>query len=291
MIERRFSERQLKRDPPAAASKPIATAIYTAVMTLAGAVLLAAWQEFGSPIFRGPLVLWAAALIILAGACYFLAEKSRTDWRDIPRRRRQIRWAALPVLAIMLLVLCSYLTARYQDAGRSGFSVSANPEFFTFISGSTRCVYSREDLRLGKGVVDLIQWGDFKPMLASMEGDRIVFDGEWEVGDDEPSAIVIRCNKVTVNVPGWDWNWADDDLEVVDARGEPVLQIRRVNASTVRILGVKRKSGQSLLMDEHATFFNTGSDTRGRIRPLFRYPSAQFRGVFASGRTTSSGNP
>jgi hypothetical protein len=155
---------------------------------------------------------------------------------------------------------------------------------------------------------------DFWPSVAAAGGIRTPFGQEIPIRchlkenslycdanlrSEIGTAVSVSDNVFTVLVPTWDRNFTDDALEVVDERGQPMLQIIRRTPYHWEVNGVFVKpNGEVCVITEKQILFSPVGPNlppeqkqinemeirkaEAEIKPIFKYPSYQHRGEFAS---------
>jgi hypothetical protein len=100
------------------------------------------------------------------------------------------------------------------------------------------------------------------------------------------AAIEVRANKITMRNGLWDSNHTDKAMEVVTQDGTPVLQIirRGLNRIEADAIVPMPEGGPVWLITPSGIRFAKPTDyslIHAALRPIFKYPSWKFMGVFA----------
>lgn len=124
------------------------------------------------------------------------------------------------------------------------------------------------------------------PFKFKKKGDRLLVDAVV-YGRDGKTNAEVRENEVNIRPElGWDRNWSDTALEVIDNAGNPVLQIIYQTPSRIRINGVfLTDNNQYVMLTNSIILEATIGETvpagpEETIPRLFKYPSWQHRGEY-----------
>jgi hypothetical protein len=105
-------------------------------------------------------------------------------------------------------------------------------------------------------------------------------------GGTTTSPLEIRRNEfVDRTPPGWDRNFSDAAIEVVNENGYPVFQLIYETPSCIRINGVLRNRRGEVVLNREGVALNPRGPVRP-LKPIFRYPSWKFRSVYADDAVT-----
>jgi hypothetical protein len=100
---------------------------------------------------------------------------------------------------------------------------------------------------------------------------------------DEKSPIEVNDNQFVVRPPGWDSNFSDNALEVVDQHHRVIFQMIKRTPTRVLVNGIFPKpNGRLIVAGNGSCWPNVAAIPGGFVlRPLFKYPLWKYRGVYA----------
>ena len=126
----------------------------------------------------------------------------------------------------------------------------------------------------------------YQPFTLKKKGNRLLIDAVI-YGLDGKTNAEVKENEVNIRPEiGWDRNWSDTALEVVDEAGNPVLQIIYQTPSRVRINGIfLTGNGQYCLLTNSVIVRArigevVSTEPEYRIPRLFKYPGWRHRGEY-----------
>lgn len=122
----------------------------------------------------------------------------------------------------------------------------------------------------------------FNVIALHLKNDRPIADVKmWGDGEGHYEVEVIQ-NNLALRPEGWDRNFNNDGLEIVDKDRRPILQIYYKSENEIIITGVFRALDRMIFVSE--TSIQTrriGSGAPPPLKRMFRYPSDKNRSVLA----------
>jgi hypothetical protein len=101
----------------------------------------------------------------------------------------------------------------------------------------------------------------------------------------EHQGVEITDGKYRVWPPQWDWNQSENEFEVVDENGNPVLQVIRKRSNNFQIYGLLVLPGGVVIANQQSTealpWSEIKSTPSSTLKPIFKYPSQRFLGQYA----------
>lgn len=91
-------------------------------------------------------------------------------------------------------------------------------------------------------------------------------------------SVEVKDDKFVLNDPGWDRNFNQRALEIVDENKNPVLQVIWKTPNHLIINGIFHFGGVTIIADANGWRPRRPGD---KLKPLFKYPSWQFPGQYA----------
>lgn len=170
-------------------------------------------------------------------------------------------------------------------APREGFGVQDTGEYTLAIGNESSTNY-KEDLEKGTGSSMVVIGGlnTFKVYIR----DGVFCVDARTYGAFQRSLIEVVCNRVRTAVlpAGWDTNYTDKAIEVVNGSGVPMLQMMFESPTKVVVFGVFLDKDNDLIIDtpQGATKIKATKELPPDVslKPLFRYPSYKFLQQYAN---------
>jgi hypothetical protein len=164
-----------------------------------------------------------------------------------------------------------------------GFHEKIDAEKFDFSIGPITLEQHIDSLR--KGPFTLFAIGNTPVATIRMKGEKLLFSIKPWSGDGKP-VIELHDNEFTSRVPSnWDRNSNENALEVINGGGNPVFQIVRVSPTHYVMSGIFAQPGGSISLIGNGMLSNGPTPEQlnaFRLKPLFRYPSWKYPGVYAN---------
>jgi hypothetical protein len=132
---------------------------------------------------------------------------------------------------------------------------------------------------IGKGKAALFKFYGFRPVTLYLKDGIIQCDASFFSGVDGVSPVEIKDNDFVVRPLGWDRNYTENAVEVVNQNGLPIFQIIKKRAGVFELNGIFVAPDGRRVMGSRAGI----SDYAYDLPPLFKYPSYKFLGKFADG--------
>ncbi len=126
-----------------------------------------------------------------------------------------------------------------------------------------------------------IQIGSYVPLTVKIHGDSLIFSFKlWSAANSPP--MEVTNNEVNVSLPGWDWNYSANALEIVNEMKVPIFQWIRKGPMRIEVNGIFYAQGMLVVVSEKGMF--TGKIPLGVIeKPIFKYPAWKYPGKYADG--------
>jgi hypothetical protein len=144
--------------------------------------------------------------------------------------------------------------------------------------------YSKQELSTRKIQLPSLTPATPLPIFLYVENGVLYADASLFGGPGNPSIEIIK-NEFRINRPEMDRNFTDKALEVV-RNGLVIFQMIHLNAQTVEINGVFPMANNQVLVMSRSIGVWQGHVEPNQpldvIKPLFKYPSWQFQGVYAN---------
>lgn len=127
------------------------------------------------------------------------------------------------------------------------------------------------------------KFGNFCPLRLLMKGNSLLFSFRVGSPDGQNSIEINKNNAFVVNMPGCDWNYSANALEIVNANKAPIFQFIKEGPSRIVINGFFLFQNELLILGRHGFSFEPiGHVPRGfGLRPIFKYPAWKFPGKYA----------
>lgn len=136
----------------------------------------------------------------------------------------------------------------------------------------------------------------YSPFTVRMKGDSLIFSFKLMLPDGRVQ-IKVENNEFEVNMPGCDWNYNANALEVVNEQGVPIFQMIRKNPSHIVINGFFISPGVSIIATKSGVLssvyppnkpppsgvFQIPKGFDPHLEPIFKYPAWKFPGKYADG--------
>jgi hypothetical protein len=162
--------------------------------------------------------------------------------------------------------------------------------FFDATSGKARVAFggtfnlARDFSSFSKdGYADpFIFWG-FAPIRLHLKNGALYCNIRmWQ--SSEHQGVEITDGKYRVWPSQWDWNQSNNEFEVVNESGKPVLQIIRKRANFFQVYGLIVLPGGVIIASQQSTEAIPWSEIKSLpsvdLKPIFRYPSQRFLGQY-----------
>ena len=114
-----------------------------------------------------------------------------------------------------------------------------------------------------------------------LNGDLLIFSMEL-IPPNGTTQLEIKNNEFTVNMPGYDWNYTANALEIVDGQRVPVFQLVRKSQLRFVIYGCFVCRGNLFFVGPNNMQQNPTSPP-GHLDLIFKYPAWKFPGKYAGG--------
>jgi len=114
-----------------------------------------------------------------------------------------------------------------------------------------------------------------------LKGDLLIFSMKLRPPNGT-TQLEIENNEFTINMPGCDWNYTANALEVVDQQGLPVFQMIRKSPVRIVIFGCFTCRGNVFFVGPDSMVENPIYPP-GHLSPIFKYPAWKFPGEYANG--------
>lgn len=119
----------------------------------------------------------------------------------------------------------------------------------------------------------------YNPIHIGLKDGKPFVDVTVWAGHNEP-AVEIKQNEFTVRPLNWDSNTTKTALEVVDDKGDPVLQVYYRNPYRISVSGkFTHPSGDWVFATDGGFWINPTSPPT--LKPIFKYPSWKYPGEYA----------
>jgi len=145
-----------------------------------------------------------------------------------------------------------------------------------FWLGNNNFEFAPELLRRSEQPLRLGRWTVVKLRL---KGDLLMFSMELRPPNGT-AQLEIENNEFTVNMPGCDWNYSANALEIVDGQGLPIFQMVRKSPLRTVIYGWFAIPGEVIFIDPSGIMENP-MNPPGHLSPIFKYPAWKFPGKYA----------
>lgn len=127
--------------------------------------------------------------------------------------------------------------------------------------------------------------GQYRPITLKLVKEKLLFSFRlWSKEGSPP--VEVDDNEIKLNVPGWDWNYTANALEIVNENGIPVFQMIKKGPRRLTFNGVFFGPGGVLLLSDNGLKF-VGDPVVVPItklpKPIFKYPAWKYPGKFADG--------
>jgi len=121
----------------------------------------------------------------------------------------------------------------------------------------------------------------YVPMTLKMRGDAILISLKlWSAAGVPP--VEVENNEVKVSMPGWDWNYTANALEIVNEMTVPMFQMIRKGPLRIEINGIFY-GPRGLVVASDKGIFNGPIPPDVIQEPIFKYPAWKYPGKYADG--------
>lgn len=154
----------------------------------------------------------------------------------------------------------------------------AKPDILSVSFGGGGVTESISISNLQAGAREPINLGGYKPIRFYLDKGRLFADVSIYGGPNKPP-IEVKHNEFTVRVPGFDKNFDDTALEVVNDHNSPVFQLIYKTPYHIVVNGIF-PSPSGLMLANNDGFFGSMPfiPKSFKIDTLFKYPSKKFPG-------------
>ncbi|SRR6266481_2578168 len=222
-----------------------------------------------------------------------LAEKLKTCGADTEKLQKELReakgnWHGITILdgiAFALKTAAHSIPDGQPECG-TGEPVRGpglkNTGTYTLLLGNSSLGQYEEELRKGPTMMKL---GGLTSISMYMRNGVFCVDSKVFGGFGIPLIEVI-CNRVTAP-PGWDTNYADKAVEVVDQNRVPMFQMIFESDKKVRVNGVFPGENSEIFIETPQGTTRLKVDPKNQtpievaLKPLFKYPAWKFPHQYA----------
>ncbi len=167
----------------------------------------------------------------------------------------------------------------------SGFGVH-NGMYMLDIGTSTTGFYGRRVE--GRANASTTKLGDYGSPVSVYLRDGVLCVDATIFSAPHIPLIEVVCNRARINAPGWDTNYSDKAMEVVDSNKFPMFQIIFPDPRRVQVNGIVPSGMKELLMYLPGGFQRVTIDPshpsiiNDPLKPIFKYPAWQHKGEFTN---------
>jgi hypothetical protein len=158
-----------------------------------------------------------------------------------------------------------------------------NASILKILIGTNTMVIRADSIKKGGTARNVFNFRGMQPFSARVSEDReLMVDAVLYAGPGRPP-VQLKENDLTNRPHDWDWNSDEHAMELVDETGAVVFNIEYLDEKTASIKGVF-VYGINVLSCEDNGVMEVGvvkelePDRRWSIRPIFKYPSKDFKG-------------
>jgi len=140
-----------------------------------------------------------------------------------------------------------------------------------------------EDLRKSK--LHPIHFGEQFDLSIYLDGENLLVDADLRSPVGLNPQVKISRNQFVVSAAGWDYNSNDLAFEVVDNKGNPVLQLMFQGDKKLIIRGMFNGGNRVLFINDsgiRAMPLNNAQVEKYKLVPIFEYPAWKYPGKYAS---------
>jgi pimeloyl-ACP methyl ester carboxylesterase len=170
---------------------------------------------------------------------------------------------------------------------KQGFGVQQNGLYMLDLGQSTRGEYGR-NLEGGREKAAATRIGDYGSSISMYLRDGLLCVDATIFSGPHIPLIEVVCNRARINAPGWDTNFSDKAMEVVDQNRSPMFQIIFVNPRRVQVNGIIPSAMNQFNIYLPGGFQKIAIDPShpspiaDPIKTIFKYPAWQHQGEFAN---------
>jgi hypothetical protein len=132
-----------------------------------------------------------------------------------------------------------------------------------------------------KGPFYPLALGQYRPIALKLENDKLVFSFKLWTKEGSPP-LEVENNEIKGSMPGWDWNFTANALEMVNENGIPMFQMIKKGPRRLIFNGVFVGPEGALLVSDSG--ISGIRNPRAKLpKPIFKYPAWKFPGKYADG--------
>jgi len=166
----------------------------------------------------------------------------------------------------------------------ASLSVRDSPEELKVLIGKGGFMVTKEQLKKAK-VIPLPPLNRTAVFALKLDSNDNLLVDAIILQENGVKKIYVQDGELHYRHPAWDTNWSDTAFEVVNENREPVFQLRYTDAAktTIQITGFFIIDGTFLGIESNKRRLSTKMEDFAdfKISPIFKYPSRDFRGVYA----------
>ena len=169
--------------------------------------------------------------------------------------------------------------SKHEDDAGPRFSVSANPNILLSLGGYN-AGFDKSKLEAGPEV--LLRFKSATALLGKLKDRRLCIDALVYTGENQ-KPIQLKDNNVENLPSGWDSNFSDKALEIVNEDGLPMFQLVYKDENTAMIRGVFCVDNMVGILDDFSLGFFDKSPAilqKYNVKRIFKYPDWKFHGQY-----------